>query len=62
MSEEEKDEKYWDDVHNKVQEFHKEFKDLVRKYVPKYVHTDLLDMMQEKTSVYSPYIWSDYHE
>ena len=56
----EKTEEYYDEIHNKAEEFLKEFKTLVRKYVPKYDNSaELLDLMQERTSVFSPYIWSD---
>lgn len=55
----------WDKAHDEVNKFHEEFKALVRKYVPKYPESaqdyevELLAMMQDKTSVYGPYIWSD---
>lgn len=47
----------------KAEEFQNEFAALVRKYLPEYPRTpaeeDLLAMMQERTSCYSPYVWTD---
>jgi len=47
----------------KTQQFAAEFKALVRKYMPKSPVTanegDMLAFMQDKTSCYSPYVWSD---
>jgi len=46
-----------------VQTFADGFKTLVRKHFPKYPTTDeealLMVRCQEKTSIYSPYNWSD---
>ena len=45
----------------KAEEFLKKFKDLVRSFVPVYTEesVDLLYLMQERTSVFNPYVWSD---
>ncbi len=52
----------YDARHEQIQKFHLEFKNLVRKYMPKYptndFDTETLTMMQDKTSCYNPYIWS----
>lgn len=49
--------------HNKAEKFITDFKKLVRSYVPEYPETDkdaeLLDMIQDRTSCFNPYIWSD---
>lgn len=55
----------YDKEHQRLNEFHAEFKALVRKYVPTYptepedYSVEFLADMQDRTSVYSPYIWSD---
>jgi hypothetical protein len=58
MSEEEAD-----DLHEKAQAFHAEFKVLVRKYVPTFpqdnTSAEFLSMIQDRTSCFAPYIWSD---
>lgn len=46
---------------DKAEEFLAEFKKLVHKHAGDnyaFVDQDLLAMMQERTSVYQPYIWS----
>lgn len=47
----------------RLQMFKREFKALVRKYSPQYPTTDeqaeFLAFMQDGTSCYSPWIWSD---
>lgn len=50
-----------DEKLDKADEFLAEFKLLVRKYVPDYdsAESDFVMMLQDRTSVYSPYIWSD---
>jgi len=49
--------------HQKAEEFSVEFKALVRKYFPEYpvnsFEMDLLYNIQDRTSCFSPYIWSD---
>lgn len=48
--------------HEKAEAFGREFKALVRKFCPEpfaEVDDHLLVMMQDRTSCYSPYIWSD---
>lgn len=66
-------EKDWDEIHDKANAFSREFKALVRKYVPEptmkvegfkivsvdHFNSTLLAMMQDRTSVYCPYVWSD---
>lgn len=51
----------FDEQNEAVEGFLEEFKALVRKYVPKYDKDgiDLLYRLQEKTSVFNPYIWND---
>jgi hypothetical protein len=47
---------------DKAEAFQAEFKVLVRKYVPattKEEDIDLLMLLQERTSVFNPYVWSD---
>lgn len=45
-----------------INAFHQDFKALVRKYMPQYPTNDrdagLLVEMQDRTSCYSPWIWS----
>ena len=51
-----------DEEFEKVEAFLAEFKALVRKYVPDYNGEEsvmMLMWLQEKTSVYNPYIWSN---
>lgn len=52
-----------DAVYEKAQAFHEEFRHLVRKYMPKEPDSEddglLLMMMQERTSVYNPWIWAE---
>lgn len=51
-----------DERHEKAQQFIKEFRDLVRKHAGasfEAADVDLLYMMQDMTSVFQPYIWSD---
>lgn len=51
-----------DERYEKTQQFIKEFRDLVRKHAGTNFEAadgDLLYMMQDRTSVFSPYIWSD---
>ena len=49
--------------YEKANEFHERFKKLVRDYFKEYPETEedreLLAMIQDKTSCFSPYIWSD---
>ena len=45
-------------VHEHVQQFAKEFAQLVRKFAPTY-DPNLVAMMQDMTSCFSPYVWSD---
>lgn len=53
------DEEAWE----QVQEFSRRFAMLVREFMPEYPHDDqgclMLMQMQEHTSCYSPYVWSD---
>jgi hypothetical protein len=45
-----------------AERFSKDFRDLVRKYVPDRNAegaTDLLFMIGDRTSVFSPHVWSD---
>lgn len=46
-----------------LQNFNVEFKQLVRKYMPEYPETperlDVLYAMQDRTSCFAPFIWSD---
>jgi hypothetical protein len=54
----------YEDNCEKSQEFLKEFKALIRKYVPDYPETtekelQLLYMIGDCTSVFNPYVWSD---
>jgi hypothetical protein len=57
---------FTDEDHQVVQRFSEEFKALVRKYMPLYPSTQrqsvFLANMQDKTSLYSPWIWSDSDE
>jgi hypothetical protein len=50
-------------IHETIGKFHDEFKELVRKYVPTYPNaeqsTAFLYMIQDKTSCFSPFVWSD---
>ena len=52
----------FDARHEHVENFTKEFKELVRKYMKKYPTNDFdaetLMMMQDRTSCYNPYVWS----
>ena len=52
------------DSFEKAEAFLEEFKALVRKYVPDYPEDDetleLLYAIQDRTSCFSPYIWSDH--
>jgi hypothetical protein len=52
-----------DELFDKRDAFADEFKALVRKYMPQYPQngreSQLLAMLQEQTSCYSPWIWSD---
>lgn len=45
----------------KLEDFNREFKALVRKYMPEYPRTAdqarFLGAMQDRTSVFSPFIW-----
>jgi len=58
----------FDELYNKSEQFIKDFKSLVRKYVPKYPTKqydpgfELLSMMQDRVSVYNPYVWSNDNE
>lgn len=45
-------------IHEHVQQFAKEFAQLVRKFAPTY-DPNLVAMMQDMTSCFSPYVWSD---
>lgn len=51
-----------DEAYEKQDAFLKEFKALVRKYVPVYdddFAQELLPMLQDCTSCYQPYVWDD---
>ena len=54
-----------DKILDAAEAFLVEFKALVRKYVPEYPISDkegqmeLLHLMQDRTSCFAPYIWSD---
>lgn len=47
----------------KAEAFEEEFKQLVRRYVLSFPDNDfdmvMLHMLQERTSCFSPYVWSD---
>lgn len=58
----------YEDIHTRTQEFVREFAMLVRKFVPTLpegnsreaqIADDLLRSMQDCTSCYQPYVWSD---
>lgn len=53
----------YDEIYEKVNAFHIEFKALVRKHLPKFPTdekgSELHTMIQERTSTFAPYIWSD---
>ena len=51
-------EEEWDRVYEKADAFLADFKALVRKYATK-DDQELLYIMQDRTSVFSPYVWSD---
>jgi hypothetical protein len=51
-----------DDQHARCMAFADEFARLVRRYIPEYVSEDakeMLPLMQDMTSCYSPYVWDD---
>jgi len=53
-------EQEWIAIHNKASTFSDEFALLVRKYAPYYSGNEqLLHLMQEKTSVFSPFVWNE---
>lgn len=54
----------FDEKLDKAEAFQREFKALVRRYIPEYPCQDadnleVLYLMQDKTSCFTPYIWSD---
>ena len=52
----------YDETHEHVQAFAEEFAKLVRKFSPTFAdgnHNNLLVRMQDQTSCFSPYVWSE---
>ena len=53
----------YEERHEMLEQFSKDFARLVRRYMPEYPNNafdaDTLAMMQDRTSCYNPYVWDE---